>query len=183
MLPPNVSVFWVDESDQSTDGYAGTFGTGFEDIDHPTAEEINAGLNISCALTTDLTLGWTDRDTDTTKGLCDDSNVSSPTAKNYEGALNFFLDKDPNKEEESVYNEALETFKKPLRSGYLVQRIGKNPRAQAEVADEDRVTIFKFLAGDPNIQNDASAPIQMAITFYPQGESTEGIVQVGSTGS
>src|SRR5690606_33405910 len=79
-LPPSLTIWWVDESDQTELGYEGTYGEGFADIDHPTAAEINAGLNISCALTTDITLGWTDRDTDDTRGLCDDSNVATPTA-------------------------------------------------------------------------------------------------------
>ena len=80
-LPPSLTIWWVDESDQTSLGYEGVHGAGFADLDHPTAAEINAGINISCALTTDITLGWTDRDTDDTRGLCDDSNVATPTAK------------------------------------------------------------------------------------------------------
>ena len=55
-LPPSLTIWWVDESDQTSLGYEGTYGAGFADLDHPTAAEINAGLNISCALTTDITL-------------------------------------------------------------------------------------------------------------------------------
>lgn len=178
LLPPGVTIWWVDDGDQTAEGFTGTYGNGFVDISCPTAEEINAGLNISCALTTDITLGWTDRDTDDTRGLCDDAAVSNPTAKNYEGTLPFFLDRNPNKLEESIYNDAMELFKKPLRSGYLVQRIAKHPKIDPMAETADRVTIFKFLSGDPNILNDATAPIQMEVIYYPQGQSSDGIVQV-----
>jgi hypothetical protein len=173
----------VDESDQTALGYEGVHGQGFADLDHPTAAEINAGLNISCALTTDIKLGWTDRDTDKTRGLCDDSNVETPTAKNYEGQLNIFLDRDPNKVDPSIYNDVLHLFRKPLRSGYLVQRISKHPVKDPTAVNGDWVTIYKFLSGDPNVINDATAPLQLQPTFYPQGQSSEGLVQVGSTGS
>src|SRR5690554_6967488 len=64
---------------------------GIEDVNAPTAEELNAGENITCAITSpDYTLGWTERDTDDTKSLCDDSNVANPVYKNYEGNLTFF---------------------------------------------------------------------------------------------
>lgn len=181
MLPPSITVWWVDDGDQTDSGYEGVFGEGFEDISAPTSEEINAGLNISCAMTTDFTLGWTDRDTDDTRGLCDDAAVANPTAKNYEATLNFFLDRDPNKLDESIYNDVMMLFKKPLRAGYLVQRIAKHPRTEPEAESGDWVTIFKFFAGDPNILNDATAPIQMEITFYAQGESSDGLVQVDAS--
>lgn len=168
MLPPNISIWWV------------PIPEGIADIDCPTAAEINAGVNISCALTADLTLGWTERDTDDTGGLCDDANVSNPTKKNFEGTLNFFLDRDLGDANPlSVYNVALDLFKTPLQNGYLVQRIGKHPRRDPEAVDGDYITVFKMISGDPNILNDSSAPVQMEVVFYPQGESSNGIVQVG----
>jgi hypothetical protein len=171
-------VFWVDDGNQEEDCYSGHFGDGIENISCPTSAEINAGINISCAMTTELTLGWTDRDTDDTAGLCDDAAVENPTKKNYEAELNFFLDRNPNKKEESIYNEVMQLLKKPLRSGYLVQRIAKHPRKDPEVAEGDWVTIFKVYSGDPNIENSADAPIQMKVKFYAQGESSDGLVQI-----
>lgn len=181
MLPPAITIWWVDDGDQTAFGYEGVYGAGFADISAPTSAEVNAGINISCAMTTDFTLGWTDRDTDDTRGLCDDAAVANPTTKNYEATLNFFLDRDPNKVEESIYNEVLELFKKPLRSGYLVQRIARHPRREPDCEPGDRLTIFKVYSGDPNILNDATAPIQMEVVFYAQGESSDGIVQADVT--
>jgi hypothetical protein len=170
MLPPNISIWWVPDP------------AGIADVNAPTAAEINAGINISCALTAELTLGWTDRDTDDTAGLCDDANVQNPLRKNYEGQLTFFLDADKD-DVASVYNEAKEIFREPLQLGYLVQRIGKHPRNFPSAADGDEITTFKFLSGDPNILNDPSAPVQMQVTFYAQGVSSDGIIRVGGTPS
>lgn len=168
MLPPNVSVWWVPAS------------PGIEDINNPEAAEINAGTNISCAIVDPYTLGWTDRDTDDSASICDDSNVETPTRKNYEGDLTFFRDADFS-DIASVYNIAADLFKVPLQQGYLVQRIGKNPNEFPEAADGDEVSVFEFLSGDPNIVKDNDAPIQMQVRFYAQGRSSNGLVTVGTS--
>ena len=168
MLPPNVSVWWVPAT------------PGIDDIDAPTATEINAGTNISCAIVDPYTLGWTDRDTDDSASICDDSNVETPTRKNYEGNLTFFRDADLD-DVASVYNIASELFKVPLQHGYLVQRIGKNPNNFPTAVDGDEVSVFEFLSGDPNIVKDNSAPVQMQVRYYAQGRSSNGLVTVGGT--
>lgn len=168
MLPPNVTVWWV----PSTPGIA--------DIDNPTAAEINAGTNISCAIVDPYTLGWTDRDTDDSASICDDSNVETPTRKNYEGDLTFFRDADLD-DVVSVFNIAATLFKTPLQQGYLVQRIGKNPNTDPMAATGDEVSVFEFLSGDPNIIKDNDAPIQMQVRFYAQGRSSTGLVLVDAS--
>lgn len=170
MLPPNITIWWVPDP------------PGIADVDAPTAAEINAGTNISCAMTADFTLGWTDRDTDDTAGLCDDANVANPLRKNYEAQLTFFMDANIAAAGEvgdtSVYNKVFGLFKTPLKAGYLVQRIGKHPRKDPTAVADDWVTVFKVISGDPNILNDPGAPVQMQTTFYAQGVSSNGIVQV-----
>lgn len=168
MLPPNVSVWWVPAT------------PGIDDIDNPAAAEINAGTNISCAIVDPYTLGWTDRDTDDSASICDDSNVETPTRKNYEGDLTFFRDANM-ADIASVYNIAADLFRVPLQQGYLVQRIGKNPNVFPNVADGDEVSVFEFLSGDPNIVKDNDAPIQMQVRFYAQGRSSNGLVIVGDS--
>lgn len=167
MLPPNISVYWV------------PIPEGIDNVNAPTAEEINAGTDISCAITVDnYTLGWTDRDTDDSRSLCDVDNVENPTSKNVEADLTFFLDADF-EDNTSVFNEVMELFRTPLQPGFLVQRLGKNPNSEPEVANGDEVTVFQVLSGDPNIENDGDAPVRMQIRFYPQGLSSDGIVTVG----
>lgn len=168
MLPPNVSVWWVPST------------PGIDDIDSPTVAEINAGTNISCAIVDPYTLGWTDRDTDDSASICDDSNVETPTRKNYEGDLTFFRDGDMD-DIASVYNIAADLFKTPLQQGFLVQRIGKNPNSFPNVAAGDEVSVFLFLSGDPNIVKDNDAPVQMQVRFYAQGQSSNGLVLVAAS--
>jgi hypothetical protein len=166
MLPPKITVWWVPAT------------PGIEDIDAPTAAEINAGVDISCAITVDnFTLGWTDRDLDDSRSLCDVDNVENPTAKNVEADLTFFLDDDFD-DNTSVFNEAMDLFETPLQRGFLVQRIGKNPNTDPLAEAGDRVTVFDVLSGDPNIENDGDAPVRMQVRFYPQGQSSNGIVTV-----
>lgn len=166
MLPPNVTVWWVPAT------------PGIADIDAPDATEINAGTNISCAIVDPYTLGWTDRDTDDSASICDDSNVETPTRKNYEGNLNLFRDANLT-DNTSVFNTAVNLFKTPLQPGFLVQRVGKNPNTFPMAADGDEVSVFEFLSGDPNIVKDNNAPVQAQIRFYAQGRSSNGLVTVG----
>lgn len=169
MLPPNVTVTWVPGTD------------GIEDVNAPTAEELNAGENISCAITSsDYTLGWTERDTDDSKSLCDDSNVSTPIYKNYEGNLTFFRDAD-RENAESVYNIAYELFITPLQPGYLVERVGKPADDPYETGDE--VSVFYFLSGDPRTMHEDGVAVRMQVMYYPQGRSSNGIVPVGGSTS
>jgi hypothetical protein len=169
LLPPNIKVVWVPALPPP----------GIEDINAPTAEELNEGIDITCAITSaDYTLGWTERDTDDSKSLCDDSNVSNPVYKNYEGNLTFFRDADA-ENVESVYNIAYDLFRTPLQPGFLVERVGK-PQDEPFV-DGDDVSIFYFLSGDPRTVNEDGAPIRMQVMFYPQGRSSDGIVEVGGS--
>lgn len=165
MLPPNIRVDWIPDP------------PGIEDINAPTAEELNAGENITCALTSaDYTLGWTDRDTNDDKSLCDDSNVQTPIYKNYEANLTAFRDADDTNTE-SVYNVFYDLFRTPLQSGYLVERVGK--QHDEPYVDGDDVSIFKVISGDPRTLHNDGEPVKMQVAFLAQGQSSNGIVEVG----
>lgn len=169
MLPPNITVTWVPAE------------LGIADIDAPTAAELNAGTNITCAITSaDYTLGWTERDTDDAKSLCDNSNTATPIYKNYEGDLTFFRDQNRTNVE-SAYNIAYELFKTPLQYGYLVERVGKPADAPYENGDE--VSIFYFLSGDPRTLHEDGTTVRMQVMYYAQGSSSNGIVTVGGASS
>lgn len=171
MLPPNIRVDWI----PLTTGEEGT--SSIANVDAPTVEELNAGENITCAITSsDYTLGWTDRDTDDSKSLCDDSNVENPVYKNYEADLTFFRDANLDNNE-SVYNLAYDLFKTPLQQGYLVERVGR-PNDEPYV-DGDEVSIFQVLSGDPRTMHEDGVPVRMQLRFYMQGRSSNGIVTVG----
>lgn len=171
MLPPAITVLWV----PGTDSIA--------DINAPTAAELDfeAGpaVNITCAITqSDFTLGFTERDTNDDKSLCDDSNVETPIYKNYEATLTFFRDANAD-EVLSVYNIAYDLFRTPLQPGFLVTRVHDSKQATDPIVDGDHVQVFYFLSGDPmNVHNDGE-PVKMTVNFYPQGRSSNGYVIVG----
>ncbi len=171
MLPPNIRVDWIPTG--------GDEDEGIEDINAPTAEELNAGTNISCAISqNDFTLAFSERDTNDEKSLCDDSNVQTPVYKNYEGSLTAFRDADI-ENNESVYNQFYELFRTPLQNGYLVSRVGYP--ADEEYEDGQDVQIFFFQSGDPvNVHNNGE-PVKMTVNFFPQGRSSNGYVAVGGS--
>ena len=96
MMNPNTTIWWVPEG-------------GFEDPANPTAAEINAGENISCAIVTGFTLNPTDSDTDDTRSICDEGNVANPTWDNYEANLTFFRTTIGTAAEEGTVDEVMNT--------------------------------------------------------------------------
>ena len=155
MLSPNTTIWWVPDS-------------GIADPKNPTAAEINAGVNISCAIVTGYSLNPADSDTDDSRSICDNSNAQSPTFDNYEGDLTFFRDADA-ANAESVFNKAYGLFKNVGASGYLVRRIGKT--ADMPAAAGDYVSLFKFtsdymrsLDGD-----EGGSPVKFQVKFIPAG--------------
>jgi hypothetical protein len=67
---------------------------GVVNPDAPTASELNAGKNISCAVVRGYTLNPTASDTDDSASICDTGNVSNRLYDNYEGELTLFRDAD-----------------------------------------------------------------------------------------
>lgn len=174
LLPPSMAVLWVPQD------------PGIDDVNAPTPEELVFDLenpttgpayNISCAIVqSDFTAQFTDRDTNTDKSLCDDSNVEIPIYKNYEVTLTFFLDADETTVE-SAYNVAYELFKTPLSYGYIVTRVRYHYSAPFE--DGQDVQVFYVQATDPQIVHNEGEPVKMTVNFLPQGSSSNGLVPVG----
>jgi len=121
MLAPNVTLVWVPNS-------------GFANYLQPTAAEINAGLNLSCAVVTGYTLNPTDSPTDDSRSICDTANVDNFTSDEYEIEMTFFRSEIGNPT--TVFTTAYTTFKKPDAKGYWVERIGKGNSATFAAGDE-----------------------------------------------
>lgn len=168
MLPPNIRVDWIPAGEGVLDN-----------INEPTVEELNEGINISCAISqNDFTLAFSERDTNDEKSLCDDSNVQTPVYKNYEGSLTAFRDADI-ENNESVYNQFYELFRTPLQMGYLVSRVGYPADLPYESGQD--VQIFYFQSGDPvNVHNNGE-PVKMTVNYFAQGRSSNGYVAVGGS--
>lgn len=154
MLSPKTTIWWVPLA-------------GLANYLAPTAAEINAGVNISCAIVTGYTLNATDSDVDNTKSICDNSNTSNPTFDNYDANLTFF--RSIIADSTGVYVAAFNLFKTEGAAGYLIRRIGKDNAAVAAIGDT--VSVFGVESDVPtDTESDAGGPIQLGVPFLPQGK-------------
>jgi hypothetical protein len=164
MLNPNTTLWVVPEN-------------GVVNPDHPTAAEINAGTNISCAVVRGYTLNPTSSDTDDSASICDTGNVANRLYDNYEGSLTMFREGDSS-DATSVYAEAFELFKEPDNRIWVYRRLGK--RNTVTATNGDVVEGFLF-SNDRTISVDGgdAGPIQFTAPLLAQGHYT-GYVTVGN---
>lgn len=164
MMSPVETLVWVDEN-------------GVADPYNPTAAELNAGLNISCAVVRGYTLNPSGSDTDNTASICDDGNVDTPTLGNYEANMTFFRDENV-ADIVSVYNKAWALFRRKLRGGFIYRRVGF--RQNVPFAAGQEVEGFKLLSDAPMTvtSGDGGGPVQFTVPFFQQGLHT-GNVYVG----
>lgn len=154
MLNPNTTLWVVPEA-------------GIVNPLAPTAAEINAGTNISCAVVRGYTLNPTSSDTDDSASICDSGNVANRLYDNYEGELTMFRDADPSVTA-SVYNKAWTLFKSPDFRHWVVRRVGKKQTATATTGDV--VELFLF-ANDHirSVDGGDDGPIQFTVPELAQG--------------
>ena len=164
MMSPNTTIVWVPVS-------------GVVDPDNPTATELNAGTNISCAIVRGYTLNPTASDTDTTASICDEGNVDNRTYANYEGNITFFRDANIN-DNVSVFNKAYALFRRAGARGYLYRRVGKKSTATFVIGDEVEGFLFENDWPQTIDGGDNGGPIQFTVPFLQQGDHT-GMVYVG----
>lgn len=136
----------------------------------PTATALNAGTNISCAVTRGYTMNPTDSDTDDTASICDTGNTKTRLFDNYEGELTMF--KDANSADgASVYNVAFALFKTPDQRVWIWRRLGK--KNTVTFSSGDVVEGFLF-SNDRTRSVDGAdtGPIQFTVPLLPQGNYT-----------
>lgn len=158
MMSPNTTIVWVPKS-------------GVVDPYNPTAVELNAGVNISCAIVRGYTLNPTASDVDNTASICDEGNVDNRGAGNYEGNITFFRDANI-ADNVSVFNRAWALFRKAGAAGYLYRRVGYKSSVTFSVAQE--VEGFQFESDVPQTIDgtDGGGPIQFTVPFLQQGLMT-----------
>lgn len=143
----------------------------------PTAAELNAGENISCAVTRGYTLNPTDSDTDDTASICDTGNVQNRLFDNYEGELTMFRDANI-ADAVSVFNIAFQYFLEPDKRFYVYRRVGK--KSTVAFTDGDVVEGFLFVNDRTrSVDGGDSGPIQFTVPLLAQGNYT-GYVYVGT---
>lgn len=154
MMSPNTTIWWVPLA-------------GITNHLAPTVAQVTAGTNISAAIVTGYTLGATDSDTDDSKTIVDEGNVTTPTFGNYEANISFF--RDGIGDTATIFTTAYNLFKSGRVEGWLVSRHGfKNTVAPAAA---QLVSVFRVISDfGQDIEGDGGAPIQFTVPFRPQGQ-------------
>jgi hypothetical protein len=118
------------------------------DPTEPTDDELNAGVDITCAVVSGYTLGATASDTNNEKSVCDTANVTTFTYDNYAGDLMFFREGD-SAATDSIFDDAHDAFKTKGVVGWLVRRIDPDKGAADDFAAADVVELYKFETDNP----------------------------------
>lgn len=139
----------------------------FVDLATPTAAELNGPLvyDVSCAILDDYTLNQTDSDTDDTRTICDVGQVSTPTFRNYEAALDGLRDADL--AADGYYNRFFNLFKSKDIPYVLVKRIG--PVQGTAFAAGQVVSLFSVDTDNPIDIVEDGTPIAMGARFKARG--------------
>lgn len=154
MMSPNTTVTWIPLAGLTTPAA-------------PKATELNAGVNLSCAIVTGHTLNATSSDTDDSKTICDEGNVQTRTLGNYEANISFF--RDPIGAAPTVFTAAYNAFKTARVEGWLVSRQGK--KSTAPYAATDIVSVFKVMSDSTMDEtSDKGTPIRFTVPFLQRGQ-------------
>lgn len=156
MMSPNTRIDWYPLN-------------AFANWEEPTAEELNSGTNISCAIAQGYTLAFTASDTDDSKTICDEGNVSNRGFSNYEASLPFF--RDGIGDNTTVFTTARDLFKGNERvEGYLVSRQGW--KSTVPYGEGQHINIFHVMSdlSRTNV-SEGGSPIQFEVPFMSQGNA------------
>lgn len=131
-----------------------------------TSTQINAGVNISCAIETGHKLNSLPSDKDASRTICDSTNLDNWTFDNYTADLTFFRDNGTNVI--AAFVAAWNLFKVPGQVGFLAKRLGKSSSTAAAVGDV--FSTFYVESDVPVDVDDSIAPIRFNIPFFARGD-------------
>lgn len=134
----------------------------FIDWKNPKASELNAAVDLTCAMVSDYTVGPSGSDTVNEKSVCEVANTTTFTSSNYAGGFNLFRYTD------AADDIALSTFTSKGLFGWFVRRIGKawdTPYAAADI-----VELYYFTTDDPQPMGGAgSGFVKVMVPLGQQG--------------
>lgn len=163
LLGPTTTVWWLDLPALTTPSEPKA-----SDILAALAASPPTGINLSPALAVGYTLNPTDSDTFTATTIVDESTANSRAAANYEGMFPFYMEANPDVNDESAYLAAYDWFVGEDRHGYALRRLGK--RYTEPPAPGDLVDVFKFLSGTPRfLEPDGGGAVQFQVPLFKQG--------------
>ena len=155
LMPANVTIWAV-------------YPEGIADPEAISAAELNdptMAFNISCAISEGYTLGATASDTDDSRSICDEGEVTNPTFFNYEASFDTF--RTPTLTEAGVFNLAYHLFKYKGVPFYLVLRLGYD-NAEAAAATQT-YSLFGVETDNPVDMVDDVTNIMHGARFKPTG--------------
>lgn len=163
LLRGNVSVMFADP--EAVDTWAAPTSTELNDFFRYDTNEDGMVYDTSCAIVDGYTLGMTDPDTDTTRTICDVSNVETPTNDTYEGSFDFLRD-------ESLFDKGIFNMARELVMGadltyWVIERVGVpqgTPFAPGQV-----ISMYEFTTDWPIDNVSSNTPIQVTAQLKATG--------------
>lgn len=120
---------------------------GIADYRSPTAQEINAGLNVTAAIAWEGTTFPTSSGSDDVddRSLLDKGNATGRGAAQFEAALNFFYPKNL-LDETSDYGKTYNMLRVPRVPLYIVTRVLQGVTGEVTPAQEgDWISVYRFI--------------------------------------
>lgn len=163
LLRGNVSVMFADP--EAVKDWAKPTVAELNDFFKFDTNEDGLVYDVSCATVDGYTLGMTDPNTDSTRTICDVSNVETPTDDTYEGSFNFLRD-------ESISDKGVFNMARMLVLGadlryWVIERIGVpqgTPFAVGQV-----ISMFEFRSDWPVDSIADNSPLQVATQLKATG--------------
>lgn len=154
----NVTVWWVPAA-------------GLEDFRAPTADEINAGVDLTDAIAWDtFDLAAAESNDVEDRSLRDIGNATTRGFEQFSASFSMFRDLNPT-DTTSPYVQAFETFRTPRQYGYLITRVLQVPAGQPEEASPGEwVSVFRFVSDAVGDDTEGEDSVKLTVEFLPQGE-------------
>jgi Bacterial Ig-like domain (group 2). len=154
--------------------------TSIADPAAPTAAEINAGLNLSEAISwNNFELGSSGSADVDDRSIVDVGNAISRGFPDFAATLAFFREKNAS-DSASIYEQAFQLFKQPGLAGFLVVRYGQALPTAVAAADQI-VSVYKFITDKPSDDTEGDDSVKFEVSFMPQGSLFEHTVVKSAT--
>lgn len=154
----NVTVWWVPAA-------------GLADYRAPTAEEINAGVDLTDAIAWDtFDLAAAESNDVEDRSLRDVGNATTRGFQQFAASFSMFRDLNPT-DTTSPYVQAFETFRTPRQHGYLITRVLQAPSGEPSPAEPGQwISVFRFMSDAVGDDTEGEDSVKLTVEFLPQGQ-------------
>ena len=163
LLRGNVSIMFTDP--EAVADWRTPTTTELNDFFRYGTNEDGMVYDISCAIVDGYTLGMTDPDTDSTRTICDVSNVENPTNDTYEGSFDFL--RDESLTDQGIFNMARELVAGADLTYWVIERVGVPQGTPFEVGQV--ISMYEFTTDWPMDNISSNTPIQITAQLKATG--------------